>query len=78
MRKRVEGIVVSNKQQKTCIVEIESCFPHPKYKKYMRKHSRFACHATEQDKLKIGSRVIIEATRPMSKTKNWRVVEIIK
>ncbi|MDD5529591.1 MAG: 30S ribosomal protein S17 [bacterium] len=75
MRKRLEGIVVSDKQQKTRIVEVERCFPHPKYKKYIRQHQRFACHSEEN--LKNGTRVLIEATRPLSKTKNWRIVKVI-
>ncbi|MDI6839340.1 MAG: 30S ribosomal protein S17 [bacterium] len=75
MRKRLEGKVVSDKQNKTIIVEVERMVLHPLYKKYIRRHTRVACHDS-QNTAKVGDKVVIEATRPISKTKHWRLVKI--
>ncbi len=72
----IEGLVVSDKMQKTIVVEIERVECHPKYKKYIRRHSRLKAH-DEEEKAKEGDRVRIAHTRPISKTKNWRLVEIV-
>lgn len=76
MRKRFTGVVVSDKMQKTVIVKIERLVKHPKYKKYIRKYTKLACH-NEGDKAKLGDKVLIEETRPLSKTKHFRVVKIL-
>jgi len=72
----VEGLVVSDKMQKTIVVDIERVECHPKYKKYIRRHTRLKAH-DEEGKAKEGDRVRIAQTRPISKTKNWRLVEVI-
>lgn len=77
MRKRLEGKVVSDKQQKTRIVEVERIVQHPLYKKYIRRTTRLACH-DPKEATKMGDKVIIEATRPISRTKHWRIVRVVK
>lgn len=76
-RKVREGIVVSNKMTKSIIVVVERKFKHPKYGKFMRKTSRFMAHDENQD-CNIGDTVRIMETRPLSKNKCWRLVEIIE
>lgn len=76
MRKRFIGKVISDKMQKTVIVQIERLVKHPKYKKYIRKYTKLACH-DEEEKAKVGDKVLIEETRPLSKTKHFRIVKIL-
>ena len=77
MRKRLRGEVISDKRNKTVTVRIEYTKLHPLYKKYIKKITKLHCH-DEKNNVKIGDKVIIEETRPLSKTKHHRVVEIIK
>jgi small subunit ribosomal protein S17 len=77
LRKEKVGIVVSNKMQKSIVVEVERRVKHPKYGKFVKKTSRFAAH-DEKDECGIGDTVRIAETRPLSKTKCWRLVEIIE
>jgi small subunit ribosomal protein S17 len=72
-RRRLVGTVVSDKMQKTVIVEVERMKMHPLYKKAFRVSRRFAVH-DPTNAYKVGDRVIIEETRPLSRTKRWRVV----
>ena len=76
-RKIREGIVVSNKMTKSIVVEVERKFKHPKYGKFLKKSSRFMAHDENQD-CGIGDTVRIMETRPLSKNKCWRLVEIIE
>lgn len=76
-RKVREGIVVSNKMTKSIVVVVERKFKHPKYGKFMRKSSRFMAH-DEKEECHIGDTVRIMETRPLSKNKCWRLVEIIE
>jgi small subunit ribosomal protein S17 len=76
-RKVREGVVVSNKMTKSIVVEVERRFKHPKYGKFMRKTSRFMAHDENQE-CHIGDTVRIMETRPLSKNKCWRLVEIIE
>ena len=76
-RKVREGIVVSNKMTKSIVVVVERKFKHPKYGKFMRKTSRFMAHDENQE-CQIGDTVRIMETRPLSKNKCWRLVEIIE
>ena len=73
MRRRRIGVVVSDKAQKTIIVKITNYVKHPLYKKYMRKSTRVYAHDAKNE-CKAGEKVLIEATRPLSKLKRWRVV----
>ena len=70
------GVVVSDKMDKTISVEIERTVLHPLYKKYIRKYSKFLAH-DEKNEFKVGDRVRILETRPLSKRKRWRVGEKI-
>jgi small subunit ribosomal protein S17 len=75
-RKERVGEVVSNKMAKTIVVKVERRFPHPQYKKIVTAYSKFYAH-DEKNEAKIGDRVRIEETRPLSKTKCWRLVEVV-
>ncbi|MFP4435937.1 MAG: 30S ribosomal protein S17 [Chloroflexaceae bacterium] len=71
------GRVVSNKMDKTVVVRVDYLKPHPLYRKIMRKSHKF--HAHDEDNVcQIGDTVRIEETRPLSKTKRWRVIEIVQ
>lgn len=72
-----EGVVVSNKMQKTVVVEIERVFRHPFYQKVVRATKKFKAH-DELGQCKVGDRVEIMETRPLSKDKCWRVVRRVK
>ncbi len=75
-RKERVGEVISNKMAKTIVVRVERRFPHPRYKKVVTGYSKFYAH-DEKSEAKVGDRVRIEETRPLSKTKNWRLVEVV-
>jgi len=77
LRKEKTGIVVSNKMEKSIVVEVERKVKHPKYGKYVKKSSRFMAH-DEKKETSEGDKVIIAETRPISKNKCWRLVEIIE
>ena len=68
----LKGVVVSDKMQKTAVVEITRLIKHPKYKKYFKSSKRFKAH-DEENKYKEGDKVLIQETRPMSKEKRWIV-----
>ena len=76
-RKVREGLVVSDKMDKTVVVEVEDRVKHALYGKVMRRTSRLKVH-DEQNDCGIGDRVQIMETRPLSATKRWRVVEILE
>jgi len=71
------GKVTSDKMNKTIVVEVERRVPHPKFKKIVRKTSTFYAH-DENEQAKIGDRVLISETRPMSKLKRWNLEEVLK
>ena len=77
LRKERIGVVVSNKMQKSIVVEIERREKHPIYGKFIKKTNRFMAH-DEKEECNIGDTVRIMETRPMSKRKCWRLVEIIE
>lgn len=76
LKKQLQGEVVSNKMQKTVVVEIEQWAYNKKYKKRYKTHKKYKAHNENAD-LKIGDKVIIEECRPISKEKRWRVVKKI-
>ena len=76
-RKTLEGVVVSDKMNKTRIVTVERAFRHPFYEKIMKKSSKFAVHDEGNDS-KAGDLVEIMSTRPISKSKRWRLVRVVK
>ncbi|HAE37859.1 MAG TPA: 30S ribosomal protein S17 [Candidatus Riflebacteria bacterium] len=69
--------VIADSTEKTIKVEIEGIVQHPRYKKYIKRHTRFLVHDPEE-KCKVGDLVRIEECRPVSKTKKWIVREIVK
>jgi small subunit ribosomal protein S17 len=76
-RKERMGEVISNKMAKTIVVQVERRFPHPKFKKVVTGYKKFYAH-DEKSEAKVGDRVRIEETRPLSKLKRWRLVEIVE
>jgi small subunit ribosomal protein S17 len=76
-RKVREGLVVSDKMDKTVVVVVEDRVKHPLYGKVLRRTSRLKAH-DEQNACGIGDRVLLMETRPLSATKRWRVVEILE
>lgn len=77
MRKVKTGKVVSDKMDKTIVVAVEDSVKHPLYKKIIKRMKRFKAH-DESNECKIGDYVKIMETRPLSKDKNWRLVNIIE
>jgi small subunit ribosomal protein S17 len=77
LRKTRIGVVVSNKMDKTITVAIERKVPHPIYKKYFKKTTKLMAH-DEKKECGIGDKVKIMETRPLSKNKRWRLVEIVE
>lgn len=77
LRKTRVGTVVSDKMDKTIVVAIRDNVKHPLYKKIIKRTVRFKAH-DENNIAKIGDKVMIMETRPLSKDKNWRLVEIIE
>ena len=75
-RKTKEGVVVSNKMDKTVTIMVERTFPHPRYKKVIRRGRKYYAHHEKGD-LEVGKRVRIRETRPLSKLKRWIVVDIL-
>jgi small subunit ribosomal protein S17 len=76
-RKVREGLVVSDKMDKTIVVTVEDRVKHALYGKVMRKSSRLKAH-DEQNQCGVGDRVLIMETRPLSATKRWRLVEVLE
>ena len=77
LRKHEIGVVVGNKMGKTAIVQVERTTLHPVYKKYMKRYTTYKAH-DEENTCKVGDKVLIEETRPLSKTKRWNVQQIIE
>ena len=75
--KRRTGEVISNKSDKTIAVLVERAKKHPRYQKYFKVKKRFLAH-DEENKYKIGDKVVIEECKPISKKKCWKVIEKIK
>lgn len=70
------GVVVSNKMTKTLVVQVEKTYKHPKYGKFIKKSKHFYAHDESQTAV-IGNKVKIVETRPISRLKRWRLVEIL-
>ncbi len=77
MRRQLIGTVVSDKMDRTAVVEVERLVKHPLYKKYIRRRNKFAAHDKENS-CGIGDKVLITESRPISKHKRWRVTDIIE
>ncbi|MEU8192577.1 30S ribosomal protein S17 [Microbispora amethystogenes] len=76
-RKTREGLVVSDKMDKTVVVAVEDRVKHPLYGKVIRRTTKYKAH-DEQNVCGVGDRVLLMETRPLSATKRWRVVEILE
>ncbi|MFP4055941.1 MAG: 30S ribosomal protein S17 [Candidatus Brocadiia bacterium] len=76
-RKIAIGIVRSDKMDKTITVEAERRVLHPRYHKYIRAYTRYVAH-DENNQARVGDKVSIMETRPLSKTKRWRLVDILE
>ncbi len=76
-RKVREGLVVSDKMDKTVVVAVEDRYKHPMYGKVVRRTSRLKAH-DEENSCATGDRVLLMETRPLSSTKRWRIVEILE
>lgn len=75
-RKSREGVVVSDGMQKTRVVKIERMFRHPRYQRVIRTSKKLKAH-DETNESRVGDRVLIEETRPLSKEKRWRIRKIL-
>jgi small subunit ribosomal protein S17 len=76
-RKKMTGVVVKDKMDKTVVIEVEKFLKHPKYHKYLKTKKRYKAH-DEKSECNIGDKVLIVESRPLSKEKRWVVKEIIK
>ena len=76
-RKERVGEVISNKMAKTIVVRVERRFPHPQYRKVVTAYTKFYAH-DEKSEAKPGDRVRIQETRPLSKLKRWRLMEVVE
>lgn len=76
-RKERVGDVISNKMAKTIVVRVERRFPHPQFKKVVTAFTKFYAH-DEKAEAKVGDKVRIEETRPLSKLKRWRLVAVVE
>ena len=77
VHKTQTGVVISDKMDKSVIVQVDRLVRHPMYKKYVRRRAKYVAH-DETNSCGVGDRVLIRETRPFSKTKRWRVSEIIE
>ena len=76
VKKTREGVVVSDKMTMTRVVVIERVFRHPQYERVITRSKRLKAH-DEQNASKVGDRVLIEETRPLSKEKRWRILQVL-
>ncbi|MEI6125395.1 MAG: 30S ribosomal protein S17 [Pseudomonadota bacterium] len=77
LKKKRTGVVVSDKMDKTIVVVTHRMTKHPLYKKYIKKRVRFKAH-DEKNTCQVGDTVLVQETRPLSKEKRWKVVEVLK
>lgn len=75
-KKKLTGIVVSDKMEKTVVVEVERVKEHPKYRRRFKVHKKYKAH-DENKEYHLGDKVVIEETKPISKDKRWRVIQKI-
>ncbi len=76
-RKIREGVVISNKMQKTVTVQVERTVRHTDFDKTVSRKKKYYAHVEDAQKVPVGQRVVIEETRPLSKLKRWRVVGLV-
>lgn len=73
-KRQLQGVVVSDKMQKTVVVRVERMVSHPLYKRRYKVHKKYKAH-DEKNECRVGDRVVIEECRPLSKEKRWRVIK---
>lgn len=73
--RKVQGVVVSNKMEKSIVVSVERFIKHPKYKKFVRKSTKLMAHDSDNT-ANIGDKVTIAECRPLSKSKSWTLVSV--
>lgn len=76
-RQTLQGLVVSDKMDKTVVVEVERTVMHPLYQRYLRRRKKYHAHDEAND-CKVGDQVTIMSCRPLSRTKRWRVSEVVR
>jgi len=74
-KRMIKGIVISDKMDKTIVIKTERLVKHPIFHKYVRRHAKYKAH-DEKNQCKVGDTVVIIESRPVSKDKRWRMVEI--
>ncbi|MBC7294013.1 MAG: 30S ribosomal protein S17, partial [Thermoleophilia bacterium] len=72
-----QGVVVSDKMDKTIVVEVTTVKPHPRYKKVVRRTSRLKAH-DERNEAHVGDKVLVRECRPLSKEKTWRLIKVLE
>ena len=77
IKRQLVGTVVSDKMDKTAVVQVERLVKHPLYKKYIRRRNKFVAHDND-NRCNIGDKVLITESRPISKLKRWRITDIIE
>jgi small subunit ribosomal protein S17 len=77
IKRQVQGTVVSDRMEKTIVVMVERLVKHRLYQKYVRRRSKFSAH-DETNECRTGDKVIITESRPLSKTKRWRVSKVVE
>src|SRR5262245_34829182 len=76
-KRELVGVVVSDKMDKTCVVQVVRRYKHPKYKKYVNERTRYKAHDEKND-AKTGDRVLIVESRPLSRDKRWRLESVLE
>lgn len=76
-KKELQGIIVSDKMQKTVVVKVETLKEHPLYRRRYKSHQKYKAHVENQADYAIGDKVLIREARPLSKDKRWEVIEKI-
>ncbi|MDD3292957.1 MAG: 30S ribosomal protein S17 [Candidatus Pacebacteria bacterium] len=76
-KKKLTGIIVSNKMEKTVVVKVESIKEHPIYKRRFKVHKKYKAHVGNSNEFIIGEKVLIQECKPISKDKTWEVIEKI-
>jgi small subunit ribosomal protein S17 len=76
-KRTIQGVVVSNKMDKTIVVRSERLVKHPVFQKYVRKYAQYMAH-DEKNECGIGDRVLIVESRPLSRRKRWRMREVLE
>ncbi|WP_028324439.1 30S ribosomal protein S17 [Desulfatirhabdium butyrativorans] len=77
MKRQINGIVVSNKMDKTIVVLVERLIKHQEYHKYIKRQAKYVAH-DEKNACGVGDKVLITESRPLSRTKRWRLSQIIE